>query len=60
MQEAIDGLGGLDVIISNAVGSTIHLFTPGDGEDCNAMSWPRLMDKGLDKIYGLRGSRRSQ
>ena len=60
MQEAIDGLGGLDVIISNAVGSTIHLFTPGDGEDYIAMSWPRLIDKGLDKVYRLRGSRRSQ
>ena len=38
VQEAIDGLGGLDVIISNAVCSTVHLFKLWDASDhkyCN-------------------------
>lgn len=41
VQEAIDGLGGLDVIISNAVGFAIYFPRPCKGEDyecCNVMA----------------------
>lgn len=33
VQEAIDGLGGLDIIISNAVCSTVRLSKPCDAND---------------------------
>ncbi len=33
VQEAIDGLGGLDIIISNAVGSGVRISGPRDGND---------------------------
>ena len=41
VQEAIDGLGGLDVIISNAVRSTVRLSKPYDAIDhmyCNTVA----------------------
>ena len=33
VQEAIDGLGGLDIIISNAVGSAVCISGPCDGKN---------------------------
>ncbi len=33
VQEAIDGLGGLDIIISNAVGSAVRFSGPCHGKD---------------------------
>ena len=41
VQEAVDGLGGLDVIISNAVGFAVRILEPCEGEDyttCNIIS----------------------
>ena len=41
VQEAIDGLGGLDVIVSNAVGFAVHAFRPYDEEEhkhCHLMA----------------------
>lgn len=44
VQEAIDGLGGLDVIVSNAVGSEFTLLGLMTRRNTSiAISWPRLM-----------------
>lgn len=47
VQEAVAGLGGLDVIISNAVGATVRIFGPRDGEGTSetAPLWPDLTYK---------------
>ena len=51
VQEAIDGLGGLDVIISNAVCSTVRFSKPCDANDhkyCNTIILSDIQRAGLN------------
>lgn len=54
VQEAVDGLGGLDVIIANAVGSSIRSYQGLCLGRISAILWLYLMYKGLDKVLEIR------
>lgn len=53
VQEALDGLGGLDVIITNAVGPSIRFYQELRLGRTSAISWLYLMYEGLDKILEI-------
>ena len=51
MHQAMNGLGGLDVIISNAVGPAVRIFKPCDREVyeyCNTMASSDVQRAGQD------------